>query len=80
VLSVFHFSENVRPVEETVAIGNISSLYMFVAGLEVNRGFKKKKKKKKRKKEKNSVASVCERTIQNERLSLVGEVSANFCG
>jgi hypothetical protein len=28
----------------------------------------------------NSVASVCERKIPTERLSLVNEVSANFCG
>jgi hypothetical protein len=28
----------------------------------------------------NSVALVCERTVTTERLLLVGEVSANFCG
>jgi hypothetical protein len=27
----------------------------------------------------NSVALVCKQTIQTERLSLVGEASANFC-
>jgi hypothetical protein len=31
-------------------------------------------------KQTNSVALVGERTIQNERPWLIGEVSANFCG